>query len=316
MSAALLKLILCATVMGGNAMQDVEKTEIQRNTNARRKRRRNRMRPLYSLLVFVLVVGVGVALCMTVFFNIETIEIAGESSEYTAEEIAQASGVHTGDNLMRLHSDEVEQSVLDRLIFVDSVTVEKEFPNLLRITVTPSVAAYNLVDDSGTLQVSAAGKILKNSPETDDSLPTIIGFEPSTREAGAMLTSKDNQKDSIFETLAGLIAGGLEYPITKIDLTDKYDIVLTFADRIEFSLGNWSELEYKITMAETVLGELSEDKVGYLTMIGDHQCAYRDKDAVEQQTTPAAVTTVTDENGLLVTETTTETTSAAAAANE
>ena len=31
-------------------MQDVEKTEIQRNTSAKRMRRRNRLRPLYFLV--------------------------------------------------------------------------------------------------------------------------------------------------------------------------------------------------------------------------------------------------------------------------
>ncbi len=293
-------------------MQDVEKTEIQRDTSARRKRRRNRMRPFYSLVVFILVIGVGVALCMTVFFNIQTIEIAGESSEYSAEEIAQASGVHTGDNLMRLNSEQVEQNVLSGLVFVDSVRVEKEFPDMLVITVTPSIPAYNLVDESGTLQVSAAGKILKNSPETDLSLPTITGFETKTREPGMMITSVDSQKDQIFQTLSELIAQGLEYPITAIDVTDKYDIVLTFDDRIEFSLGNWNELSYKVSLAETVIGKLSADKVGYLTMIGDHQCSYRDKDDVERQ---PFVTAVTDEDGNIVTTTTmTETTTADEAA--
>ncbi len=292
-------------------MQDVEKTEIQRDTSARRRRRRNRMRPLYSLVVFVLVIGVGVALCMTVFFNIQTIQIAGESAEYTAEEIAQASGVHTGDNLMRLDRAEVEQNVLDRLVFVDSVRVEKEFPDVLVITVTPSEPAYNLVDDSGTLQVSAAGKILKSSPETDASLPTITGFDPMTREPGKTLASNDSQKDAIFETLSELMTKGLEYPITEIDMTDKYDIVLMLDGRIEFSLGNWSELSYKVAMAETVLSELSSDKVGYLTMVGDHQCSYRDKDTVDQQTATPVVTTQTDENGNLVEAETTETTTAA-----
>ena len=31
-------------------------------------------------------------------------------------------------------------------------------------------------------------------------------------------------------------------------------------------------MDYKITLAETVLGQLSSDKVGYLSMVGDHQC--------------------------------------------
>lgn len=283
-------------------MQDVEKTEIQRNTSTRRMRRRNRMRPLYGLLVTVLVIGVGVALSMTVFFNISTIEIAGDAPQYTAEDVAKASGVHTGDNMMRLNREEVEQNVLDHLVFVEDVTVKKEFPDVLVITVTPSQAAFNVTDDSGTLQVSAAGKILKNSPESDASLPTITGYDPSVREPGKMLAAKDSQKEYIFKTISARIAKGLEYPITSIDLSDKYALVLTFDSRIEFAVGNWNELDYKITLAETVLAQLPADKTGFLSMVGDHQCSYRDKQAVEQQTTaPPAVTT--DEAGNPVTET-------------
>ena len=178
-------------------MQDVEKTEIQSQTSPKRRRRRNRMRPLYGLLVAALVIGVGVSLSMTVFFNIATIEIAGDAPQYTAEDIADASGVHTGDNMMRLNRDEVEQNILARMVFVDSVSIQKNFPDKLVITVTPSTPAFNVTDSSGTLQVSASGKILKNGPDADPALPTITGFETAVREPGQMLASKDEQKDKI-----------------------------------------------------------------------------------------------------------------------
>lgn len=280
-------------------MQDVEKTEIQRDTSTRRMRRRNRLRPIYGLLVAALVIGVGIALSMTLFFNIQTIEISGDAPQYTAEEIAQASGVHTGDNMMRLNRADVEQHILDRLVFVDDVTIKKQFPDVLVISVTPSQAAFNVVDDSGTLQVSATGKILKNGPDTDATLPVITGFEPAVRDPGQMLASKDSQKDQIFQTLTSQMAKGLSFPITQMNLKDKYDLVITFDNRVDFSLGNWSEMDYKITLAETVLAQLSTDKVGYLTMVGDHQCSYRDKEDVAKQTTAA----ITDENGGAVSET-------------
>ncbi len=280
-------------------MQDVEKTEIQRDTSTRRLRRRNRLRPIYGLLVAALVIGVGIALSMTLFFNIQTIEVAGDAPQYTAEEIAQASGVHTGDNMMRLNRADVEQHILDRLVFVDDVTIKKQFPDVLVISVSPSQAAFNVVDDSGTLQVSAAGKILKNGPETDAALPVITGFEPAVRDPGQMLASKDSQKDQIFQTLTTQMAKGLSFSITQMNLKDKYDLVITFDNRVDFSLGNWSEMDYKITLAETVLAQLSTDKVGYLTMVGDHQCSYRDKEDVAKQTTAA----ITDENGAAVSET-------------
>ena len=131
-------------------MQDVEKTEIQRNTSAKRMRRRNRLRPLYFLVVAVLVAGVGIALSMTAFFNIATIEVGGNKpKQYNEDEIAHASGVHTGDNMMRLNKEEVAQNILDSLVFVEDVQVEKKFPDVLVITVSASHSAFNVVDDSG-----------------------------------------------------------------------------------------------------------------------------------------------------------------------
>lgn len=284
-------------------MQDVEKTEIQSQASSKRRRRRNRMRPLYGLLVMALVIGVGVSLSMTVFFNIQTIEIAGDAPQYTAEDVAKASGVHTGDNMMRLDSSKIKENILARMVFVDSVSIQKKFPDTLVITVTPSEAAFNVTDSNGTLQVSAAGKILKSSPDADPALPIITGFEIAVREPGQQLASKDHQKDKIFQTVAAQVSKGLECPVTGIDVTDKYNISLTFDNRVVFSLGNWSDMDYKITLAETVLEQLPADKVGYLTMVGDHQCSYRDKDAVEQQTTAPLQTTATDENGNPVAET-------------
>lgn len=284
-------------------MQDVEKTEIQRDTSTRRMRRRNRMRPLYGLVVAALVVGVGISLSMTVFFNIQTIEIAGNAPQYAAEDIAKASGVHTGDNMMRLKSEKVAQNVLSQLVFVDDVVVKKSFPDTLVITVTPSKASYNVVDENGTLQVSASGKILRNSPDTANDLPVITGFHPETREAGDKLTSKDEQKDQIFQSLTKIMAEGLTYPITAIDMEDKYELVLTLDGRIRFEMGNWSDMAYKVKLAQTVMEQLSDEKNGYLYMIGDNQCSYRDKDAVEQQTTAPLMTTATDESGNPVAET-------------
>ena len=264
-------------------MQDVEKTEIQSQTSSKRRRRRNRFRPLYGLLVAILVIGVGVSLSMTVFFNIEQIVVAGDADQpYQKNDVVKASGVHTGDNMMRLNRETVKENILSRLIFVDSVSIQKDFPDRLVITIEPSKAAFNVTDSSGTLQVSAAGKILVSGPDSDPSLPTITGFEASVREPGKTLASRDSQKDKIFQSLSERIAKGLDCPVTSIDLADKYNINLIFDGRVSFQLGNWSDMDYKITLAETVLGQLSPDKVGYLSMVGDHQCSYRDKEAVEQ----------------------------------
>ena len=105
------------------------KTEIQSQTSSKRRRRRNRFRPLYGLLVAILVIGVGVSLSMTVFFNIEQIVVAGDANQpYQKNDVVKASGVHTGDNMMRLNRETVKENILSRLIFVDSVSTRRTSP--------------------------------------------------------------------------------------------------------------------------------------------------------------------------------------------
>ena len=86
----------------------------------------------------------------------------------------------------------------------------------------------------------------------------------------------------------------LGIPITSIDMSDKYNIVVTFDERIEFSMGNWNEFSYKITLAEAVIARLGTDKEGYLTMIGNNQCSFRDRASVDlANQVHAAMTTTT-----------------------
>lgn len=143
------------------------------------------------------------------------------------------------------------------------------------------------------------------------------------REPGKTLASRDSQKDKIFQSLSERIAKGLDCPVTSIDLADKYNINLIFDGRVSFQLGNWSDMDYKITLAETVLGQLSPTRWAISLWWATTSVPYRDKEAVEQQTTAPLQTTATDEYGnpvtetdeygnLVTTETQTETTTTAA----
>ena len=110
-------------------MQDVKKTDMKSETNVKRVRRRNRWLPLYIAVVLVLTAGVGVALSTTVFFNVENIVVTGEAEQYTVTDIVKAADVCSGDNLIKLNTDEVAKRVYDNLIYIETVDVQKKFPD-------------------------------------------------------------------------------------------------------------------------------------------------------------------------------------------
>ena len=159
-------------------MQDVKKTDMKSETNVKRVRRRNRWLPLYIAVVLVLTAGVGVALSTTVFFNVENIVVTGEAEQYTVTDIVKAADVCSGDNLIKLNTDEVAKRVYDNLIYIETVDVQKKFPDELVINVQKCLESYNIVYDNGILLASATGKIISNSMEAAEGLPIFYGYLP------------------------------------------------------------------------------------------------------------------------------------------
>lgn len=264
------------------AMHDVEKTTIRNGyKNAKRMRRRRRLMPIYIFTVLLLTACLGIALSMTLFFNVSSIKVTGIAPQYSAEEITMASGVIKGDNLLRMDVKELENNIESDMIYIESATVSKKYPDAVLIDVKSCHEAYNIYFDNGILMTSESGKIITNSTEAGENLTGIYGFNPSVLTPGLHTSSSDETKNMIFETLTEVMSSKLDYSITSIDMSDKYNIVVVFDDRIEFSMGNWNEIPYKITLAEAVMGRLGDGKEGYLTMVGNNQCSFREKAAVE-----------------------------------
>lgn len=279
-------------------MRDVEKTRMERETNIRRSRRRRRGAAMYAIVVLLLAVGVIITLSMTVLFNIEKIQVTGDAKMYSAEEIAAATGIAAGDNMMRLDLEAAEQRALSSLIYVEEISITRQFPDTLVIDVQKCVPTYNIVYEQGTLIVSEHGKILENSMDQQDGLVTIKGYTPYDPAAGRWIVSEKEREDKILKEFMSIIsADELMAPIVSVDMTENHNIIVNFDNRIEFDMGNWDEIDYKITFAQQIISEQPADKEGYLTMIGTNQCSFRNKADVEagRQNQQEATSDVSDE---------------------
>lgn len=264
-------------------MKDVEKTNVERNNSRKRIRRRGRWKSVYGLVVAVLVLTIGVTICYTFLFNINEIRVSGESDMYSAEEIVQASGIEKGDNLLRLRSGEREQMILDKLLYVETAEVDKKFPASLEIKVTKCIPAYNVFYENGWLLVSRNGKILADNGNStayeSNGLPLIYGYEPKELTAGKMLRSANEHKDEAFSALMSAVRKDESLGVVAVDLSDEFGIVVNYSSGMIFKMGTWSDVEYKLSLAKTVMEDESvKGKKGYLTMVGSNQCRFRVSD--------------------------------------
>ena len=283
----------------GESMKDVEKTSVERQNSRKRIRRRQRWTNVYGLVVILLVLTAGITISYTFLFNISEIRVAGQSDMYTAEEIVAASGIREGDNLLRLDCKKSAQRILDTLLYVETAEVKRKFPSSLEITVSRCIPAFNVNYGSGTLLVSKKGKILADNGFITPELPIIYGLDPADKTPGKMTASENKHKNEAFEALIASIVKMGDDKIMTVDMSDEHSIMVKYKNEMIFKMGNWNDVEYKLSLAESVMNnEDVKGKKGYLTMIGTNQCSFRMTDG------PAAVSgsedatePITDEYG-------------------
>lgn len=237
---------------------------------------------LYILLVAVLVLGIFAALSLTLFFNVNTVKVIGESG-YEDAQIVAVSGIQNGDNLVRLDEYAVREKLLAGLLNVEDAAIHKSYPSTVEITVSPCIPGANIACENGYLLVSEKGKILDLKPEADGSLLTVNGFEPADYTIGTYLKSVDPQKDKIFETLTKAIRDKQYDTIASVNLTDKYDIHVNYENRIDFALGNSNEINYKLELAAAAIKEISAEKSYTLRMVGSNQISVQQKQDMTEE---------------------------------
>lgn len=264
-------------------MREIQKTSIEKISNVKRERRRKRLQPFFYFMVVVLVLILIVTLSMTVLFNIKTIKVEG-SSEYDAFEIIEASQIYKGDNLVRLNTETAKQRILNNLMYIDDVTIKKEFPNTLIIETIASVPAMNIQDADEYIIVSESLKRLSDNSDAQEDLLNIVGFEPKIVDNDTKLQSEDEQKPKILDTIYNELKKlDMLDKVISVDMTDKYDIIINYSDRIYIKLGAYSDLEYKIRYSNTVITQnILEQKSGYLIFINSNSASFVEKDKYEE----------------------------------
>lgn len=259
-------------------MRDVVKTNVKREQTSKRARRRRKKRGLYIFLVVIFVLGIGVLLSVTLLFNINEIKVNGEV-DYSVEDIIKASGIGKGDNLVRLDAKKAEENILEKMVYIESADVSKKFPDTLEINVEKCIPYANAEYDDGVLLLSPKGKILEKSSENQKDLLTIKGLEPSTFVPGKYITSKDENKVEIYFEIMQTLQSCKNSKVVSIDMTDKYEIVINYDNRIDFKAGNANDIAYKLKLADTVLEDLNDGKKGIMVMVGSNEISFRSENS-------------------------------------
>lgn len=245
---------------------------------------------LYVFFTAILVLAAIGAGCI-VFFKVSTVDVyirdsAGntealaQDDRYTQEEILQAADIDIGDNLFLLNKNRVAASVLARLTYVSSVSIQKQLPGTVVLTLTESDAVAAIQEGESWWLIDLNGKLLEQA-DSDQGCAVIEGLtlvDPAEGEIMSVPDGSDEeaegqtlQLDSLLQLLTPLQDYALLEDVVSIDLSSDSTILLNYDGRLQVKLPIESDYNDKIRYFAQILSEYvaenwAEDDTGTLDM--------------------------------------------------
>lgn len=257
-------------------------------------RRRRVIRRLTAFALLLCVIAAGVYLTVTMLFKISSIQVqtadgtqVTEAGGYTSEQILQALGVHTEENIFSFDPAQKSQELEKVFPMLEFIQVERKYPGTVVVCITEAQPAYAMQTDSGWLTLSGSLKIIAKDSAQPAGLATLYGGEPVSTNPGDQLEfaakmtaasesadsaangdaaseaaqpAEDKRLASLTELMNALNDHGMLGDVTRIEFADPEQMTFLYQNRISVLLGTLNELEYKLKLADYVL--LNQDGKG------------------------------------------------------
>ena len=257
---------------------------------SKKRRRKKRSSRGGNLLTFIVVLGVVImvvySLSVTVFFNINTIEIAG-SSRYDKEMIVEMSGVKSGDNLVRLDKSAISDKICFSLPYIGTAKVERKLPDTVKITVNECEPDLIFVAD-GTYLVASGTKCLEKTVNVPNNLIT-VNAKLKQYAVGSEIIMEDNANETLQKERDAVSSTGIE-DITYIDISNQSDITIICLGKIRLRIGTTESLDKKMNNALSILnternkyGESVEGTIDLRYLSDDSNRSYFTREDISSQ---------------------------------
>ena len=241
----------------------------------------NRRRFLLRLATVAAVV-LALVLGMSIFFKVETINVAGVG-KYTEWDVRQASGIADGETLLSLNKARISSNIMAALPYVETVRIGIELPGTVYIQITERTVVYAVqsIDESWWL-VNSDGVVAEktNAAEAEDHT-RILGVLIENPEVGKTAVAHEEQAsagpdtepvteynwerlDAAVSIAQQLEAAGVLGQIVTIDVSDLGDLEMWYGTRFQIYLGDHTNLHTKIRAVKSAIDQMDDYQAGRL----------------------------------------------------
>lgn len=262
--------------------------ENRRRTPAAKRKKPHRVPNSNFRVKFLTMLAVvaAVILGFTIFFKVQYVRVTG-NQYYTEAEVAAASGIELGDNLLTVGKQTIAARIMAELPYVSEVQVKRSLPNTVVITISEFEVTYGIADSAGGWWLmNREGRIVGETTEAEAKGHIVItGFTIDPPKVGDSITPTQTEgtdtseleakKKAVTTLLALLETEPFVKQIVTVDVSASYDVCLWYGAQYQIKLGTTADLEYKLAYLEGVLQELESYQSGVIDLTFTEEKAAR-----------------------------------------
>lgn len=240
--------------------------------NQRKKRMKFKKKRymIYYILFSIILITTFLILSFTVFFNIEDIEIKGETI-HKKKELLKIGGIKEGDNLILTNTKKAEKEIFKHFNDIDHITITKYFPDTITIDCYDCVATFCCENsDENFFLISKNNKIFKIDEEIPENAFVLyvenLSFDDLKIGSVFKLPEEEEKK---FIIIRDAINSENVDNITKVEI-NKDKTYITFEDRVTLEIEEIEKANYLIGITKNILediniiGKYQKGKIIYL----------------------------------------------------
>lgn len=236
------------------------RNQTRRRQNKKRRLKNSVRRALLAFCLLVVLIAFGVTLSLTVFFKTEIITAQG-SGIYAEQQIIDASGINSENNLFLIDKDEISNRITRQLPYIGKVTVERKLPNTVNIEVSDTFASYAVENPDGSyILMDADFKVLDNASAQNPADTVMISkADISKSDPGSEIVFSDKAVQDRIAEIAKAVNEAEMTQATEIYTEGVNSNYIVYMDRITFELGSLDNLDDKIVRGLASCEKLDEN---------------------------------------------------------
>lgn len=247
----------------------------------------NRSRFLMQMAT-VLAIVIALVMGLSVFFKVGNVTVSG-AEVYSPWAVRDASGIKEGDNLLTFSHARAGALIKANLPYVKSVRFGIKLPDTVNIMIEEEPVVYAIKTHDGTWWLmNSDGRMVEQSNSAMAAKYTqILGVTvadpvPNERavatESAAVYETNElgetvpvpvsvtgaQRLSAALQILQSLEANDIVGSAASVDVTRLEDIILWYGTRFQVSLGDTTNLSYKVDCMNDVILQMSEYQTGVL----------------------------------------------------